>query len=74
VFENEQSVLLQDNDHHNELLKYKFDLHKASTSNNFVLICHSKSTEHTRDGPIIIQTHRDKDMSSLASKPHDTDL
>ncbi len=28
----------------------------------------------TRDGPIIIQTHRDSDISSLASRPHDTDL
>lgn len=28
----------------------------------------------TRDGPMIIQTHRDNDMSSFASRPQETDL
>ena len=28
----------------------------------------------TRGGPITMQTHRDSDISSLVSRPHDTDL
>lgn len=28
----------------------------------------------TRVGPMIMQTHRDRDMSSFASRPHDTEL
>lgn len=56
---------------------YEYDLRTASRQEQSRLVEGELARgewQRTRVGPIIMHTHRDNDMSSLASRPHDTEL